>query len=305
MRTWSYTKEISVDKHAMQTEKLRSDIWYEERALQRQRNAYRNIKLKIGRLRKTRPHPDTISDRSWPYLKLAGGNKRLARHIELELGDELRRMDHEILRHEERLRDKLAEYDDSLGHLQRLKLQLASQLSDENQGPNVISVKDVEQQLARDNCYYRAGSLKFKTHQFDSRRAIATVVFNSTRAVDIHADDEDWEARPSIVIYPVTVDFHMNFRHNTFSTSIRAVPNESFRVLGFDDQRVLHPHMTAPTQPCLGDYAAPIQEALENMDIPTAASVMLMFLQRFDPDDGAGRHYYKFDKYPEPTDIAA
>ena len=60
--------------------------------------------------------------------------------------------------------------------------------------------------------------------------------------------------------------------------------------------------MTSPSQPCLGDFSGPIQDATEVYDIVTLVTLVGMFLRQFDPRDAAGSYFDLWPEYvPEPV----
>jgi hypothetical protein len=65
-------------------------------------------------------------------------------------------------------------------------------------------------------------------------------------------------------------------------------------IRAYDDQYIAHPHWISETSPCFGDFGGPLQETMAQADIITAITLLILFLQQYDYDDSAGRHYYRW-----------
>ena len=67
---------------------------------------------------------------------------------------------------------------------------------------------------------------------------------------------------------------------------------------------IISPSQSSWSSPCLGDFAGPIHEALNDFDIPTAVVVMGMFLQQYDPEDAAGQYYRNWPEVQQQAEAA-
>ena len=89
-----------------------------------------------------------------------------------------------------------------------------------------------------------------------------------------------------------------NYAENSTDIRFRSVSGESQRYRGYNGHKLLHPHMTQTWEPCFGDFGGPIHEAFNAGDLVTGITVVGMFLQQFDQDDGAGRF---FGEWPDAS----
>lgn len=57
---------------------------------------------------------------------------------------------------------------------------------------------------------------------------------------------------------------------------------------------VCHPHVLGNNNPCLGDYAGPVVEAISEGHLETVASLLELFLSGAADSDAAGKHWYRW-----------
>lgn len=238
---------------------------------------------------------------SWDWLRAAGGSKDLAVCIKQEAEKYLHLQREENFRCKDRLEDFRRRHDKYHDDLSNAKFLLKKAYASEDT-PTNYAVADWEHELRNCNDYVK-GSIKLKHHYqgggfldecYEDYYKV-TMRFSPMAA---RSSNEQCSDIAPIYIPSITADFLIDKRHannHCFDTALRASPGfAKHRYTGFERRKVLHPHMTDTTTPCLGDFQGPISEALDSFDIPTAVVVLGMFLQQFDPTDAAGRSYYNF-----------
>lgn len=276
--------EIIHDPTETKLNKLYWHIKHDKALLENMRDKIRERKIQIGRLEKVKP-VDLPFNETWLFTQLAGGNRELAAELKIDRDAERKAFFDRLAARRDELDMEELRYIAQQEKLRKQEFQYKALGKQFESGESEIHVthKDIAKELETNNCYYRPGSLKLKQAEDQEHVYRVSITYNSTIASDVSSDNK-------ILIYPVIVDFCMDFYDDRHEVRIRAVPGESNRVTGYGGHNVLHPHMTSPTEPCLGDYGPPIVEALSELDIPTAASIMLFFLGSYDSSDAAGRH---------------
>ena len=159
--------------------------------------------------------------------------------------------------------------------------------------PDPVYRDAVNQQLFSNEFYVR-NSLRFRrAHWSDSTKI--TFALQETQAKVPWCYDQVKQARYTkavIAIPSMLVDFKITSCGNV-TVSLRARAG-SKRYTGLSSKPLLHPHMTDPTVPCLGDFAAPIIELVSDGHIFDAITVLTMFLQQVYPPDTAGQYWYRW-----------
>jgi len=289
-------KEIAIRQHSRQIEYLTAD-------LRRIKNKTTKAKMQSHAvLRKSTQLARVYHDStSWDWLRVAGGSKNLAEQFKDTAYEALRRSRRDKERCDENLLECLETYDKYMSDLTKQNMLLKRAYASEDT-PTNYAAADWEHELRNCNDYVK-GSIKLK-HRYQGGGFLdecyedyykVTMRFSPMAA---RSSNEQCSDIAPIYIPSVTADFLIDKRHannHCFNTVLRASPGfAKHRYTGFERHKVLHPHMTDTTTPCLGDFQGPISEALDSFDIPTAVVVLGMFLQQFDPGDAAGRSYYNF-----------
>ena len=284
-------KQIAIEQHTAKMHQL-------HKAIQQQKDKIIDRKIKFheaDRLLAPARLAATNNTR-WDWLRVAGGSRPLATFIEKETLEYLQRRENELNERRSVLQTFERHYDEFHDELYNTKFLLKQAYASEDT-PTSHTVADWEHELR--NCeHYVKGSIKLKHRhhfQYDEDYYKVTMRFSPMTACSSNNDYGDINP---IYIPSVTADFLIDKRragHHNYYTVLRASPGfAKHRYTGFERRKVLHPHMTDTTMPCLGDFQGPITEALDTFDIPTAVVVLGMFLQQFDPADAAGRSYRNF-----------
>ena len=93
----------------------------------------------------------------------------------------------------------------------------------------------------------------------------------------------------AIPLEPLTVTCFLNDNNCTI------VPKRGGkRFRGYGDNMVAHPHILDGNRPCLGDFAGPFTEAMDDKDFATVAVILESFLSQAAVNDAAGSHWYKW-----------
>jgi hypothetical protein len=292
-------KEIAIKQHSKQIGYLTADV-------RRAKNSVTRAKMQSNFAIRHYTQMSRVhhSNTSWDWLRVAGGNKNLAEHFKKTASEEFYRCGGEVDRSAENLRDNQWQYDAYMSKLATQNMLLNQAYISDKPVTN-YTTKDWEHELRNCDSYVQ-GSIKLK-HRYQGDGLYVnecyedfykvTMRFNPMTACS--SNDEYSDIDP-IYIPSITADFLIDKRsagrHMT-DTVLRASPGfAKHRYTGYRRRKILHPHMTDTTSPCLGDFQGPISEALDNFDIPTAVVVLSMFLQQFDPSDEAGRSYRNFPK---------
>ena len=279
-------KTIEVNTALLAIEKLQVDITNFTYTARRFRESYLSAKLKACRAKRRLAAATCVTPGFWDYTKICPDKdiaERLRNHRDhfvSELRDLANRLERSIVDYHDR-------YNEAEQNLARAKFKHANlQLAAHNL--RIFKLEDWEHEL-RLNSLYQKGSLKLREHAYRSNLYKVTATFSPTVA---HST-ETYDNYPDIHIPRIIADFTIDKKYNSTSVSFRAASG-SKRYRGFEARMVLHPHMTDSTTPCLGDFGGPIYEALNDFDIPTAVTILAMFLESYDPTDGAGRYYHQW-----------
>jgi len=289
-------KQIAIEQHIKSIKRINDNLlWLKNKA------AATKINLRRAERSLAAAKQSVYNNTSWDWLRVAGGSKNLAAAIKQEASTYLNRKRGERFEYKDRLEDFIRRHDKYHDDLSNAKFLLRKAYASEDT-PTNHTVAEWEHELR--NCeHYVKGSIKLK-HRYQGGGFLdecyedyykVTMRFSPMAA---RSSNEQCGDIAPIYIPSVTADFLIDKRHannHCFNTVLRASPGfAKHRYTGFERRKVLHPHMTDTTTPCLGDFQGPISEALDSFDIPTAAVVLGMFLQQFDPGDAAGRSYYNF-----------
>lgn len=85
-----------------------------------------------------------------------------------------------------------------------------------------------------------------------------------------------------------------NLANNRTSVETIGSDTQHYRSNGWGHAKKPHPHILDGYTPCLGDFAPPLNEALNSYDIGSALDILCCFLEAVDPDDGAGSHWIRW-----------
>jgi hypothetical protein len=66
-----------------------------------------------------------------------------------------------------------------------------------------------------------------------------------------------------------------------------------YSVFTWDEVRAVHPHVLG-FKPCLGDFAGPVREAVNDLDWSTVATLLKLFLERIVSNDAAGENWIRY-----------
>ncbi len=88
--------------------------------------------------------------------------------------------------------------------------------------------------------------------------------------------------RSTVIIYPDSGAVRI--------THVADEANQCRYCYGGSEPQV-HPHVLNGGEPCFGDFAGPIREAIADRDWAVAIGLIQMFLEQADPEDTAGQHW--------------
>ena len=255
-----------------------------ERTIDRHRADRTEFKLKLAPLKREYLCVDNVPTK-WAYLKAAGGSTNIAERIEQFVVERFSDLSLKI----ERLERRINGYTEAIQEQIVQKQQAKFRLNRAKQMPNPVITLDsdrLEADLAVCDTYVK-GSLKLKLEEsiFGSTFDTYRVTYQTPELI-AHCAHYDKSSRR---ISPINVD--ITFNDGSSDVNFRSVSGLSKRYPGYGNNDVLHPHMTSPSTPCLGDFGGPIQDACDDFDIVSIVTLVGMFLQQFDPEDGAGRYY--------------
>lgn len=154
--------------------------------------------------------------------------------------------------------------------------------------------RDTLNQQLSNNEFYVRNSLRFREAHWSNTIKI-TFALQEMQAKVPWCYDQVQQAiytKAVITIPSMLVDFEIE-RDGSVKVVLRA-RSGSERYTGMASKLLLHPHMTDPTVPCLGDFAAPIIELVSDGQIFDAVTVLAMFLQQVYPPDAAGQYWYNW-----------
>ena len=274
-----------------------------ERTIDRNRADSTALKLKLRPLLREYLCLNSVPKTKWSFLKAAGGSKTVADRLEQSVIESF----HDLQSSVSQLERRISRYTEAIQEQIVQKQQAKFRLNRAKQMPNPVITLDsdrLEADLAVCDTYVK-GSLKLKLEEsiFGSTFDTYRVTYQTPELIAHCARGYETSRK----ISPINVD--ITFHDGSSEVNFRSVSGLSKRYLGYGNSNLLHPHMTSPSTPCLGDFGGPIQDACDDFDIVSIVTLVGMFLQQFDPEDGAGRHYYSWPRYeaetvtPERTDI--
>lgn len=85
-----------------------------------------------------------------------------------------------------------------------------------------------------------------------------------------------------------------NLTNNRTNVETIGSDTQHYRSNGWGHAKKPHPHILGNYAPCLGDFAPPLNEALNSYDIGSALDILCCYLETVDPDDGAGSHWIRW-----------
>jgi len=288
-------KRLEINRAAPGIKAAKRQIENCERTIAEQRAARTRYKLKLAPLKKEYLCLDSVPKTNWPFLQAAGGSTSVADQLKDQISRGFSRLAADIVDYERRIRrieeEIIAEM---LANLQQAKFRLHRAES----MPNAIVTLDTDK-LDSDLSVcddYVNGSIKLKIHEEWLAEDTYRITYQTPQLIARCARGSN----EAIVISPINVDITIGDRNH--GVKFRSVNGLSKRYGGYDGSEVLHPHMTSTSQPCLGDFSGPVQDASEDYDIVTLVTLVGMFLRQFDPEDPAGRRFYHWPQYvPEPV----
>jgi len=293
---YALTKSIEINMSEAELDRLDIEIADCANTAELHRNKYRNAKIRRHRAQRQLDAATCVSPTYWDYLKICP-DKKIAEHLRKERNYLVRELRAEARRFRNHVDEYFGRYNAITENLRRLKFKRAN-IANKSNHVDVFKVNDWEHEL-RLNSLYKKGSLKLRQHKYAKNKFKVSATFSPAIALSTDTVDE----YPAIRIPRIIADFHINRFYNTSRVTFRAAAG-STRYRGFEGREVLHPHMTDATTPCLGDFGGPIYEALNDFDIPTAVTVLAMFMESYNPHDGAGRFAANWPKVQQHAEAA-
>ena len=179
-----------------------------------------------------------------------------------------------------------------------------------NRNSTIYSL-DIWDHNLRNSELYIPGSLKireFENEYNNASRYKFSIKTKATRALVNNLDRERYPVEEFgeevfINIPEMYVDM-TRLPYGSTEVRFRAV-NSADRISGYVSRGQLHPHQTNITRPCFGDFDAPIAEAITELDIPLAITVLELFIKQVDSQDGAGCHWKRWWDRDRQTRSAA
>lgn len=289
-------KRLEIHRAAPAIKAAKQEIEDCERGIEAQRADITTHKLKLAPLKKEYLCLDSVPKTDWPFLQAAGGSTRVAKQLKDETLRGFRRLATDIMDYENQIHRCTGAIEAILDNVQQAKFRLRRAES----MPDPIVTLDTDK-LDSDLSVcddYVNGSIKLKVEEsFYVGRDTHRITYQTPELI-AHCARGEYTPR---VISPINVDITMGSRNNYY-VRFRSVNGLSRRFSGWGGHDLLHPHMTSPSQPCLGDFSGPIQDATEDYDIVTLVTLIGMFLRQFDPEDAAGGRFHNWPEYvPEPV----
>ena len=267
-----------------------------------QRDYHRQLKMQLRVAERKLAALQNANPTAWDFIKIAPVKEVSDKLVSVVKTQTARAAENFISRRNE-VDSQQRLVANAMDDLQRLRFSLRH-AQQTKKADTVYKASDWEHEL-RLNDVFHQGSLKIKQQptRYGTDYKIC-VRFKSTIADTQTVQwDEACSPFPSIKIPSIYVDFSFKSYDSDAQVTMRAVAG-SERYPGYRGLDLLHPHMTSPTYPCLGDFAGPIYEALHDFDIPTAVVVMGMFLQQYDPQDSAGAYYHNWPEVQQHVEAA-
>ena len=292
--TFKVRKRLEIDRAAPAIKEAKREMEDCEHRIDRQRHALGRYKLELAPLKREYLCLSSVPDTSWVFLQAAGGSTTVANRLKEDVMRGFYRLSEEIGDYERKISRSHEHIDCLIIEQQQVKFRLRRAES----MPNAIVTLDTDK-LDSDLSVcddYVNGSIKLKIDKGFFGENIYRITYQTPELIAHCARGE----RTPIVISPIYVDITMGSRNNYY-VRFRSVNGLSNRFSGWGGHDLLHPHMTSTSEPCLGDFSGPIQDATEDYDIVTLVTLIGMFLRQFDPEDGAGSRFYNCPIHrPEP-----
>ena len=284
-------KRLEINRAAPAIKAAQDDVAEYERRIDVQRAARTKYKLQLAPLEKEYLCLDSVPKKDWPFLQAAGGSTRVANELKNQIIRGFHRLAGDIEDKKYEIARCTRSIEAMLGDLQQAHFRLRRAES----MPNPIVTLDTDQ-LDSDLSVcddYVNGSIKLKVEEclWAGDQDMYRITYQTPELVAYSVRGRD----KSRVISPINVDITIGSRIHYIR--FRSVNGLSNRFSGFGGHSLLHPHMTSPSQPCLGDFSGPIQDATEDFDIVSLVTLVGMFLRQFDPDDAAGSHFHNWPMY--------
>tara|TARA_B100000424_G_C22917210_1_gene488025 strand:+ start:700 stop:1683 length:984 start_codon:yes stop_codon:yes gene_type:complete len=232
----------------------------------------------------------------WQLLQIAGGNTELVESLEACLERNVHSVSDDLadtIRRISTMEDDQAKCKQHIFFTKRNLERLRAKANE-----STIYATDVWDHQMRNSELYVSGSLKVREFpDLDGRRYKFSIKTKPTRAQVNNLDREDYtedEYGEEVFINIPSMYIDMS-RYPTGAIVIRfRAVDSADRVNGYVARGQLHPHQTGMTTPCLGDFEGPVAEAVSDFDIPTAVTILELFLKQVDAQDGAGRYWYRW-----------
>lgn len=137
----------------------------------------------------------------------------------------------------------------------------------------------------------------------DDEEAIRHMLKEAQRS-RVDEDSEDYRTldpdKPLKFIMPesimaITINYNINVDVNTWNMMIRPARSRDGR-LGYWDGHQAHPHAGSASEPCYGDFAVPMSDAVNQMDFATVFIMGNIFCNTYNHDDAAGRFVINWDQ---------
>lgn len=231
---------------------------------------YTMVGTTLTELHKNNKTDEFVSDAVYATINVT--NSRL-QNAECSLRD----ADCDILRHSETVRARETE----LTHTQ---MELAA--LPPPPPPIVITQKSLKAELKP---FTQVRDIRLKannTIEFTCKNLVLTPSFNNNHAPKWIKNIDGGPFRLQIPPIRVVLDLTSNaVRFHMIRSHTSQYP------WGMHGRRVAHPHVLRYHSPCLGDWAIPVTEAMQNLDFPTLVSMILNVLQTAYDGDVAGRSW--------------
>ena len=289
-------KRLEINRAAPAIKAAQDDVQECERRIETQRAARTKYKLDLAPLQKEYRCLDSVPKNDWPFLQAAGGSTSVANQLKDHVIREFSRLARKIEEKEYKIARCTRHIETMLSDLQQAKFRLRRAES----MPDPIVTLDTDK-LDSDLSVcddYVNGSIKLKVEEWHwaGGQDMYRITYQTPELVAHSVRGRD----KSRVISPINVDITIGKQIHYIR--FRSVNGLSKRFSGYGRYDLLHPHMTSPSQPCLGDFSGPIQDATEDYDIVSLVTLVGMFLRQFDPDDGAGSYFHNWPMYEPPLE---
>ena len=295
--TFKVRKRLAINRAAPAIKLAQSDVEEYERRIETQRAARTKYKLELAPLKREYLCLDSVPKTKWPFLKAAGGSTTVADALKNQIVRGFSRLASNIENKESEIARCTRNIEAMLSDLQQAKFRLRRAETMFN--PIVtLDTDQLDSDLSVCDDYVN-GSIKLKVEEWlwAGGQDMYRITYQTPELVAHSVRGRD---KPR-VISPINVDITMGSRNHHY-VRFRSVNGLSSRYSGYGRYDLLHPHMTSASQPCLGDFSGPIQDATEDYDIVTLVTLVGMFLRQFDPRDAAGSYYDLWPEYvPEPV----